>query len=185
MNVVVTMLFVEFVFPWIVVAAQAVVESVQVAPVVKGQWILWGGVPAIESWTRVDAFPGISSNEDAIFTIASVSTLNQISAGIVRRPSFRLAVVWYAENEVPFTIVDSEPVTSMRSVPTVRAGPVPETTAYSQKSPDAHVGRSTFALAVPGTIAKATSNNKASTETNTRADRCIHPILPPQGDRGL
>jgi len=70
-----------------------VVESVQVASVVKGQWIVWGGVPAIESWTRVDAFPGISSNEDAIFTIASVSTLNQISAGNVKRPSFRLAVV--------------------------------------------------------------------------------------------
>src|SRR3989441_730872 len=35
-----------------------------------------------------------------------------------------------------------------------------------------------FALAVPGTIAKAATNNSANAETITRADLCIHPPRP-------
>src|SRR5436309_2303381 len=38
-----------------------------------------------------------------------------------------------------------------------------------------------FALAVPGTIAKAATNNNASAETIARADRCIHPPRPRRG----
>src|SRR5256884_4685281 len=38
-----------------------------------------------------------------------------------------------------------------------------------------------FALAVPGTVAKAATNNNASAETIARADRCIHPPRPRRG----
>jgi len=81
------------------VTAQTTVEESQLAPAVKGHWIICGGFPEIAIWEFAETVPKVRLTVATILTIAKVLELYQISAGSVkvRLPNgiVNVAATWY------------------------------------------------------------------------------------------